>query len=168
MEVTRTDKDRPRSALEAYERAYDNNGSRRTKTNDVSKILAKSHIKDAIEEAEAKIEADRRRASRGTAQAIQTALWNEVHSPEARSSDRISALKALVTLLPKGALEEKPLDDSVSSKHELVERLQELLEGNLDDVIDITPDDGEIEDGDIMEAEILEIQAELKSTKSDY
>jgi len=153
-EMTRTDLDRPRSAVEAFERVYASNGTRKTTTNTVYKIMQRPHMQKAKADIEARIEADRRRASRGTAQAIQTALWKEADSAD-RSSDRIAALRALSSLVPKDSTGD-PLADSASSKLELQARLEEIL-SSVPDAIDVSPEASVIEDGDtqLIEAEVI-------------
>jgi hypothetical protein len=161
LEVTRTDANRPRSAVEAYVNVYDNNCSRRTATNEVSKILAKDHIKAAIQEAEAKIELDRRRSRLGSMQAIETALWDIARNSDA-DSVKVSALRELRSMLPTD-LDEEQNSDTAIEKHKLIERLDSILTANLNtNIIDITPSDEEDEDE---ESAILEIEAELMSTR---
>lgn len=134
-EITRTDAGRPRTKTEAYRRAYDPQGSNQTVTNEASRILKRPKIVAAIEKIEAQIEMDRRRASRGNAQAIQTALWNLAETAE-RESDRINALGKLITLLPKHPEDE---GDSVSSKADAIEKLNRILEQHLPEAVDVGP-----------------------------
>jgi hypothetical protein len=139
QEMTRIDDDRPRSAVEAYTRVYKNNNSRQTSYSEASQILKRSHIQDAIAVIETKIEADRRRASRGNLVSIQMKLWNIVDRKTTSTYEEIAALKTLASLLPKGALESSPNEDSAASKAELVERLKQVL-SDVPDAIDITPE----------------------------
>jgi hypothetical protein len=139
-EMTRVDDDRPRTGTEAYRRAYRNeNPNRQTCYNAASEILKRPHVKDAIAVVEAKIETDRRRASRGNAAAIQIKLWNIVDQDTTTTYEQIAALKTLASLLPKNAVESSPNEDSAASKAELVERLKLVLT-DVPDAIDVTPE----------------------------
>ena len=139
QEMTRVDQDRPRTATDAYQRVYKNNNSRQTCNNEASLILKRPHIQAAITEIEDRIELDRRRASRGTAQAIQIKLWNIVERDTTTTYEEIAALKTLASLLPKNAIESSPNDDSAASKQQLVERLKQVL-SDVPDAIDVTPE----------------------------
>jgi len=158
FELTRTDPLRPKTNVDAYCNIYRPNSSRRTQVNECSKILSKPHMVKALAEIEAKIEQDRRRASRGNAQAVQVALWKEAREAN-RSSDRISALKAISAILPKSAFETSVLDGSAVGKAALVARLDELL-SSVDETIDVSPQIQE-EQTTAAELEILEIESEL-------
>jgi len=138
-EMTRVDNDRPRTATDAYQRAYKNNNSRQTCTAEASMILKRPEVQAAIATIEERIELDRRRASRGTAQAIQIKLWNIVERSTTTTYEEIAALKTLASLLPKNAIESSPNDDSAASKAQLVERLKQVL-SDVPDAIDITPE----------------------------
>ena len=169
VELTRTDENRPRTRLEAFSRAYPGNtGKRTSKSVDASRVYARKHVQDAIAAVESRIEAERRRASRGNAQAIQTKLWGVVENAT-RDADVIAACKVLVTLLPKGAIDADPSKDSAHSKDELVERLKELLDDNLPDVLDVTPigDGDDVDDESETDIEVMEIEAELLSVDED-
>jgi hypothetical protein len=154
-ELTRIDSNRPRTKIEAYERAYSTGGTRQTRQAEASRVLARPRVKAAIEAAEKKIEDDRRRMSRGTVSQLQTVLWEMVREAE-RDSDRIAAIRTLISILPKNTLEaEINPKDSALSKSELMDRLGVLLEESLPSPIDVTP---AIED-DTSEMDIIEAQA---------
>jgi hypothetical protein len=171
-EVTRIDADRPSTASEAYRRSYDTQGSNRTVSVEASKLMAKPHIRAAVEIEEARIEADRRRSSRGSAAAIQRALWEE-YSVAEKSSDRINALKVLKDMLPKNAGNE--LEDNVSSKQELVTRLMEIMEDVADGAVEVIPSDvveklNPTQDDDdlALDIEVLDVQSELADREPDF
>lgn len=157
-EMTRVDNDRPRTATEAYRRVYKNNNSRQTCNTEASLILKRPHIKHAIAVIEDNIELDRRRASRGTAQAIQNKLWNIVERPTTTTYEEIAALKTLASLLPKNALESSPNDESASSKQQLIDRLKEVL-SDVPDAIDVTP-----ESDTRVESAVIEINSVIEDT----
>ena len=173
-ELTRTDVGRPKSVTEAYTRAYDALGARRTVQNEASKVYNRPRVQAAIADIEAKLEQDRRRAARGNAQAIQTALWGLYNDPEARVADKINSLKALASLLPKESKEDSVLKDSAVSKADLQARLEEILTSHTDKAIDISPDATTESDilsankHDDIEAEVLSLEAEIISSKPDY
>jgi hypothetical protein len=166
-EMTRTDAGRPRSITEAYCRAYPAKASPITNNNEASKIFNKPHVQAAIAAIEAKLEADRRRASRGNAQAIQTSGWALFNDPEATIDNKINALKLLKSLLPKDQVEDHVLKDSAVSKVELQARLEEIFSSISDKAIDVSPDtttEQDIlaaQDADDIEAEVLSITAEI-------
>ena len=166
-EMTRTDEARPRSITEAYCRAYPAKASPITNNNEASKIFNKPHVQAAIAAIEAKLEADRRRASRGNAQAIQTEAWNLMRHPEATIANKVNTLKVLISLLPKDQTEEHVLKDSAVSKVELQARLEEIFSSVADKAIDVSPEQtteqdilAAQEDEDI-EAEVLSITSEI-------
>ncbi len=167
-EITRTDANRPRTAGDAYRTAYAANGTRRTITVSASEIMRKPHIIAAIENIRMDLEADRRRKSLGQQQAIQTALWNEVHANDGRPADRISALGKLIMLLPKDPEEDSPLKDSAASKADLISRVEAILSEHIRDAIDVTAESDVVEPADVPteddaehEDEILEIEAKV-------
>jgi len=163
FELTRTDSLRPKSNVEAYCRIYKTNQSRKTDIHECSRALGRPHMVKALADIESKIEQDRRRASRGNMQAIQTALWEEARDAD-KAADRISALRTLASLLPKNAIDESTLS-SASSKSALIDRLNTIL-SSVDDTIDVSP---EIQAESVDEKEILEIEAELLSSdEPDY
>jgi hypothetical protein len=138
-EVTRLDDDRPKTSTEAYRRAYNPKGNTTTVYNDASRVYNRPHIQEAIATIEAKIEADRRRSSRGTLQMMQQKLWGIAEDPLASHRDQISAIKGLRDMMPKDITEDSVNADSAASKEELVKRLRIVL-ADVPDAIDVTPD----------------------------
>ena len=160
-EMTRLDDDRPRSANEAYRTAYDPKGNPRTVQKDANTVFNRPHVQKAIALVESKIEADRRRASRGTLQRVQTKLWDIADNPNTSDRDVISALKGIRDMMPKDIVEDSPNIDNAASKEELVQRLQAVLSA-VPDAIEIGPvvtDDGEdtVEDEDLDDHTVIDI-----------
>lgn len=155
-EMTRVDDNRPRTTTEAYKRVYKNNNSPTTCNDEASMILRRPHIQDAIAVIETKIEADRRRASRGNLVHIQMKLWNIVERTTTTTYEEIAALKTLATLLPKGATESSPSEDSAASKAELVERLKQVL-SDVPSAINVTP-----ESDTHVDAAVIDIQSRVE------
>jgi hypothetical protein len=145
-EMTRLDDDRPRTATEAYRRAYNPKGVPTTVYNDASVVFNRPVVKAAIAVIEAKVESDRRRAARGTLQHIQAKLWDIANDPVARDSDKIAALKGLTSMQPKDASESSPNKDSAASKEELMSRLNAVLSD--------VPDSIEIVGGVVVEHDV--------------
>lgn len=162
QEMTRIDEDRPRSAVEAYQRTYKNNNSKQTCYSEASQILKRPHIQDAIAVIETRIEADRRRASRGSLVSIQMKLWRIVERKTTSTYEEIAALKTLASLLPKGATESSPNEDSAASKAELVERLKQVL-SDVPDAIDVTPE------SDVkMDAAVIDITSHIVENTDEH
>jgi hypothetical protein len=156
VEMTRVDEDRPRTTTEAYKRVYKNNNNPTTCNTEASMILKRPHIQAAIAVIETKIEADRRRASRGNLVSIQMKLWNIVDRQSTTTYEEIAALKTLASLLPKGATESSPSEDSAASKAELIERLKQAL-SDVPDAINVTP-----ESDTYVEAAVIDIQSRVE------
>jgi hypothetical protein len=159
-EMTRLDENRPRSANEAYRTAYDPKGNARTVQKDANTVFNRPHVQKAIAVIESKIEADRRRASRGTLQRVQTKLWDIVDGEHTSDRDVIAALKGIRDMMPKDIVEDSPNIDSAASKEELVQRLQAVL-SDVPDAIEVGPvfdEDGfPDEDEGTSEADVIEI-----------
>jgi hypothetical protein len=174
-QLTRTDLAKPNSVVEAYERSYPAKANHRTNTNEASKIFNKPRVKAAIAEIEAKLEADRRRASRGNLQAINAAFWKLYEDPQATIQNKINALRGLASILPKDQKDESPLKDSAVSKADLQARLEEILSTVADKAIDVSPDQTTEQDIKIMkhtidiDAEVISLTAEIESDpEPDY
>jgi hypothetical protein len=158
-EVTRIDEDRPRTSTEAYRRAYEPTGNSTTVYGDASRVFNRPRVQAAIATIESRIEADRRRASRGTLQHMQQKLWSIADDPLASHRDQISAIKGLRDMLPKDLVDDSPNSDSAASKEELVKRLRVVL-ADVPDAIDVTPDLETGSDADVIDIRAVESPAE--------
>jgi hypothetical protein len=159
-EMTRLDDDRPRTATEAYRRAYNPKGVPTTVYNDASIVFNRPVVKAAIAVIEARVESDRRRAARGTLQHIQAKLWGIAEDPLATHRDQIAALKGLRDMMPKDAIESSPNKDSAASKEELVSRLRTVLSD--------VPDPIEVIAGVVIEPDAeTDIDIDVVSTHDD-
>ena len=157
-EMTRLDDDRPRSANEAYRTAYKPQGNPRTVQKDANTVFNRPHVQKAIALIESKIEADRRRHSRGALTRMTNKLWDIADDPNASHRDQISAIKGLRDMLPKDIIEDSPNLDSAASKEELVSRLQAVL-SDIPDAIEVGPvfDDGVTVEGEDEDDNVIDI-----------
>jgi hypothetical protein len=144
----------------------ENNMSRQMAGTYASDIARRPHVRAAIELAEAAIEKDRRKAGRNSAQAIVLKYWSIIEKDGVSEKDQIAALKGLTALLPKGAIDADPSDDSVNSKQAKLDELSELLADNLPHLIEVDAlvgNDEDVRDG------VLEIVAVVVDDgESDY
>ena len=155
-EITRTDADRPASIAEAYRRAYETQGNPTTVRSEASKVFKKKHIQDAIAKVNSKLEIERERKRKSSASAIEAALWREAQDAD-QSRDRISALKALSSLVaPKGAAD-PTLASTAASKEELIDRIKMILASTLGEPVDVTPEGSAAPDEDTNRLPAIEI-----------
>ena len=135
-EVTRIDINRPTSYREALIRIKDvSKWKSRSVNNEASRIARKPKVIAAIAKIRAQREKDRRRTFKSTASAIEARLWVEAKDAD-KASDRINALKILYSMLPPPTEEEAA--DSLKSKEELIERIEEVFERAVGKPVDIT------------------------------
>ena len=143
-EIMRLDEDRPRSAIDAYYIAYNTSCKRTTASVESSRIMAKPHIKAEIDKINREREMERRRNYRLTAVKVQNALWKEAETAD-RSSDRISALRALATMIPPVDPNnpDEEIQDTAYRKEALIENIKKLMSESLGEPIDVTPSQDE-------------------------
>lgn len=138
-QLTRVDTEKPRSLSDAYAIANPRAAKwkRQTLTNEASKIFNRPIVQKAIDEVKRKLEIERRRSVRSTKTSIENALWKEVDDAD-RSSDRIAALRTLASMVPDDLPEEAVVN--AQSREELINRLEGVLERDLGNAIDVTPE----------------------------
>ena len=142
-EITRTDSDKPSSISEAYRRAYEPKGNMTTSRTEASKVFKRPHIQNAIAKVNSKQELERERKRKSSASAIEAALWREAQGAD-HSRDRISALKALSSLVaPKGA-SDPALASSAASNEEIIDRIKMILASTLGEPVNVTPGESDL------------------------
>ena len=155
-EITRTDADKPTSIAAAYRRAYEPKGNATTSRTEASKMYKRPHIQNAIARVNSKLELERERKRKSSASAIEAALWREAQGAD-HSRDRISALKALSSLVaPKGA-GDPALASSAASKEEIIDRIKMILASTLGEPVNVTPGGSELQVVSSDEPPVIEI-----------
>ena len=84
-----------RTLVDAYESVYGSGGARRTRVNRASKLWRSTYCQTVAEGARRRLDAERRRKLAGERDAVRNRLWGIADAPEARDSDKLTALRML-------------------------------------------------------------------------
>ena len=84
-----------RTMVAAYESVYGSGGSRKTRVNEASRLWRSPYCQTVAEGARRRLDAERRRKLAGERDAVRNRLWGIADAPEARDSDKLTALRML-------------------------------------------------------------------------
>tara|TARA_R110002051_G_scaffold91410_3_gene160824 strand:- start:2885 stop:3361 length:477 start_codon:yes stop_codon:yes gene_type:complete len=119
-----------RSLVGSYVAVYGENGSRRTLTNEASRLFRSPTCVNYADAIRRRIEGEARRRAVGEREAIRSRLWSEADNAE-KSADRLSALRMLGQTVD--LFVEKVQVETVDSTSDadLIVELESMLRGSI-------------------------------------